>query len=43
MMMHAKPAFRNPWACVPSLYLAEGTPYVVAALIRIDPAFGKGK
>ena len=33
--MHAKPAFRNPWAWVPSLYLAEGTPYVMAMTVSV--------
>jgi PAT family beta-lactamase induction signal transducer AmpG len=33
--MHAKPAFRNPWTWVPSLYLAEGTPYVMAMTVSV--------
>ena len=33
--MHAKPAFRNPWAWVPSLYLAEGIPYVMAMTVSV--------
>ncbi len=34
-MMRAKPVFRNPWAWVPSLYLAEGTPYVMAMTVSV--------
>jgi len=33
--MHVKPAFRNPWAWVPSLYLAEGTPYIMAMTVSV--------
>jgi len=33
--MHAKPDFRNPWAWVPSLYLAEGTPYIMAMTVSV--------
>src|SRR5450756_2278634 len=34
-MMHAKPAVRNPWTWVPTLYLAEGTPYVMAMTVSV--------
>ncbi|MBA4423771.1 MAG: MFS transporter, partial [Syntrophus sp. (in: bacteria)] len=34
-MKLAKPAVRNPWAWVPSLYLAEGTPYVMAMTVSV--------
>ena len=34
-MKQAKPAVRNPWAWVPSLYLAEGTPYVMAMTVSV--------
>ncbi|MCX5819395.1 MAG: MFS transporter, partial [Deltaproteobacteria bacterium] len=34
-MMHAKPSVRNPWAWVPTLYLAEGAPYVMAMTVSV--------
>jgi PAT family beta-lactamase induction signal transducer AmpG len=34
-MTHAKPAIRNPWAWVPTLYLAEGAPYVMAMTVSV--------
>ena len=34
-MTLAKPAVRNPWAWVPSLYLAEGIPYVMAMTVSV--------
>jgi PAT family beta-lactamase induction signal transducer AmpG len=34
-MMHAKPVSRNPWTWVPTLYLAEGTPYVMAMTVSV--------
>jgi len=30
-----KPASRNPWAWVPSLYVAEGIPYVMAMTVSV--------
>ncbi|MDA8125774.1 MAG: MFS transporter [Deltaproteobacteria bacterium] len=33
--MPLKPAFRNPWAWVPTLYLAEGIPYVMAMTVSV--------
>ena len=30
-----KPAFRNPWLWVPSLYFAQGVPYVVAQTVSV--------
>ncbi len=30
-----KPATRNPWAWVPSLYLAEGIPYTMAMMVSV--------
>jgi MFS transporter, PAT family, beta-lactamase induction signal transducer AmpG len=33
--MRQKPAFRNPWTWVPSLYLAEGIPYVMAMTVSV--------
>lgn len=34
-MKLAKPALRNPWAWVPTLYLAEGIPYVMAMTVSV--------
>lgn len=34
-MMHPKPVARNPWAWVPTLYLAEGAPYVMAMTVSV--------
>ncbi len=34
-MPKEKPAFRNPWAWVPSLYYAEGIPYVVVMTVSV--------
>jgi PAT family beta-lactamase induction signal transducer AmpG len=31
----SKPAWRNPWAWVPSLYLAEGIPYTMAMVVSV--------
>ncbi len=33
--MNQKPTFRNPWAWVPSLYVAEGIPYVMAMTVSV--------
>jgi PAT family beta-lactamase induction signal transducer AmpG len=33
--MPSQPAFRNPWAWVPTLYLAEGIPYVMAMTVSV--------
>ena len=33
--MRAKPAVRNPWAWIPTLYLAEGAPYVMAMTVSV--------
>src|SRR6266446_2954115 len=37
-----KPAYRNPWAWVPSLYLAEGLPYVVVMTVSVIMYKGLG-
>src|SRR4030065_2664503 len=34
-MFGKKPSFRNPWAWVPTLYYAEGIPYVVVMLVSV--------
>ncbi|MHB8772486.1 MAG: MFS transporter [Syntrophales bacterium] len=34
-MKQEKPSTRNPWAWVPSLYLAEGAPYVMAMTVSV--------
>ncbi len=34
-MKREKPSTRNPWAWVPSLYLAEGAPYVMAMTVSV--------
>ena len=34
-MKLAKPAVRNPWLWVPTLYLAEGAPYVMAMTVSV--------
>jgi len=34
-MLNKKPESRNPWAWVPSLYYAEGIPYVVVMLVSV--------
>ncbi len=34
-MSNAKPSYRNPWVWVPSLYLAEGLPYVVVMTVSV--------
>ncbi len=34
-MNGTKPSFRNPWAWVPSLYFAQGIPYVVAMSVSV--------
>jgi MFS transporter, PAT family, beta-lactamase induction signal transducer AmpG len=34
-MGHEKKATRHPWVWVPSLYLAEGTPYVMAMTVSV--------
>ncbi len=31
----SKPAYRNPWAWVPSLYIAEGIPYTMAMTVSV--------
>lgn len=33
--LNPKPALRNPWAWVPSLYLAEGIPYTMAMMVSV--------
>mgnify|MGYP001258099774 CR=1 FL=1 len=35
MMSDSRPAVRNPWAWVPSLYFAQGIPYVVAMSVSV--------
>src|SRR5512139_1526454 len=35
MMATPKPASRNPWAWVPSLYVAEGLPYIMAMTVSV--------
>ena len=34
-MMNKKPISRNPWAWVPSLYVAEGIPYTMAMTVSV--------
>ena len=34
-MFGKKPPYRNPWAWVPTLYYAEGIPYVVVMLVSV--------
>lgn len=34
-MFGKKPNFRNPWAWVPSLYFAEGIPYIVVMTVSV--------
>jgi PAT family beta-lactamase induction signal transducer AmpG len=34
-MSEPKPVYRNPWAWVPSLYFAEGVPYVIAMSVSV--------
>jgi PAT family beta-lactamase induction signal transducer AmpG len=34
-MMKGKPTSRNPWAWVPSLYIAEGIPYIMAMTVSV--------
>jgi len=34
-MAAAKPTWRNPWAWVPTLYVAEGIPYVMAMTVSV--------
>lgn len=34
-MFGKKPSFRNPWAWVPSLYFAEGIPYIVVMTVSV--------
>jgi len=34
-MKNSRPPYRNPWAWVPSLYLAEGIPYVVVMTVSV--------
>lgn len=34
-MMKQKPASRNPWVWVPSLYIAEGIPYIMAMTVSV--------
>src|SRR3954464_9008042 len=38
----AKPASRNPWAWVPTLYLAEGLPYVIVMTVSVIMYKGMG-
>jgi PAT family beta-lactamase induction signal transducer AmpG len=35
IMEKAKPAYRNPWLWVPSLYFAEGVPYVIVMSVSV--------
>ncbi len=37
-----KRAFRNPWAWIPTLYLAEGLPYVVVMTVSVIMYKGMG-
>lgn len=34
-MLLKKPSYRNPWAWVPTLYYAQGIPYVVVMLVSV--------
>jgi PAT family beta-lactamase induction signal transducer AmpG len=34
-MIETKKTYRNPWAWVPSLYLAEGIPYTIAMFVSV--------
>jgi MFS transporter, PAT family, beta-lactamase induction signal transducer AmpG len=34
-MFNRKPTARNPWAWVPSLYVAEGIPYIMAVTVSV--------
>src|SRR4030042_1766229 len=34
-MLKQKPPSRNPWAWVPSLYIAEGIPYIMAMTVSV--------
>jgi len=34
-MMKEKPTSRNPWAWIPSLYIAEGIPYIMAMTVSV--------
>jgi MFS transporter, PAT family, beta-lactamase induction signal transducer AmpG len=34
-MADKKPTFRNPWAWVPSLYFAQGIPYVIVMFVTV--------
>jgi len=34
-MSNQKPTFRNPWVWVPSLYVAEGIPYIMAMTVSV--------
>src|SRR5467141_1845074 len=42
MSAAAKPTSRNPWAWIPSLYLAEGLPYVVVMTVSVIMYKGLG-
>src|ERR1700687_6136397 len=35
-MSASKPTSRNPWAWVPSLYVAEGIPYTMAVTVSVS-------
>lgn len=35
MMATTKPEKRNPWAWVPTLYFAEGVPYVIVNMVSV--------
>src|SRR5580692_8306585 len=41
-MPEPKATVRNPWAWVPSLYLAEGLPYVVVMTVSVIMYKGRG-
>jgi PAT family beta-lactamase induction signal transducer AmpG len=34
-MFNKKPSYRNPWAWVPTLYFAEGVPYVIVMTVSV--------
>ncbi len=34
-MKNSKPTKRNPWAWIPSLYYAEGIPYVIVMTVSV--------
>jgi hypothetical protein len=38
-MPEPKPTSRNPWAWIPTLYVAEGLPYVLVMILATVPNF----